>query len=212
MLRPDADGHTERQGMYVKELARNRFHRNAGEGGGGGTGTEGGQPAKFSPITSQADLDKIIQDRVRREQQKYRDYDTLKSKAEQYDVLARESLTDREREIEEARLEAYHEAMAQAVPLAVRAEFRSAAKGVLTPEQLESLLEDLDLTRYATDEGQPNEDKITKKIATFAPAKGQGGGTTGFGQGQRQHSSIRRGEAGLLEAQRRFGQKAESKS
>lgn len=198
--------------MRVNTLARNRFLRNADEGGGGGTGEPDGTPVKFTPITSQADLDKIIQDRVRREQQKYRDYDSLKAKAEQFDVLAQESQTDRERELEEARLEAFHEAMAQAVPLAVRAEFRSAAKGVLSAEQLESLLEDLDLTRYASDEGQPDEEKITKKIAAFAPAKGKTGTHTGFGQGTRPVSAIRRGEAGLLEAQRRFGQKAESKS
>jgi len=213
--------------MRINTLAgRNRFTRDVGEGGGGGAITVA-DPAStttaiptgdFSPITSQADLDRIIQDRVRREQAKFKDYDSLKAKAEQFDILARESQTDTERAIEQARLEAYHEAMGQIVPQAVRAEFKAAAKGLLSDEALQSLLEDLDLTKYATDEGLPDEEKILRKISAFAPAKGDDEGrrtsrtSTGFGQGQRQASTAKRGEAGLAEAQRRFGLKADSQS
>lgn len=204
---------------------RSQFLRTSAEGGGGGnSNTTGGgatesqatsDPNGFAPINSQADLDRIVQDRLRREQAKYRDYDTLKAKAEQFDILAQESQTDRERELEQARLEAYHEAMGTVVPAAVRAEFKSAAKGVLTDQQLQSLIEDLDLTKYATDDGLPDEERIAKKISAFAPAQGNGGGrrgSTDFGQGQRRDSTLPKGEAGLLEAQRRFGQKAESTS
>lgn len=197
------------------------FLRNAEEGGGGGTDPAGGDPAgqddasAFQPITTQEEFDRRLSRRLNSERAKYRDYDTLKAKAEQFDILANESRTDREREIEEARMEAFHEAMSKAVPLAVKAEFKSAAKGVLSNEQLASLLEDLDLTRYATDDGDPDEEKIARKISAFAPAKGPAGngrGPTGFGQGQRRESALRKGEAGLLEAQRRYGQKADSRS
>jgi len=207
--------------MHMKTLAsrRNRgFLRNADDGGGGGTGgaadDAGSGSGEFAPITSQEEFDKRISRRLNSERAKYRDYDTLKSKAEQFDLLARESQTDRERELEEARLEAYHEAMSKAVPLAVKAEFKSAAKGLLTDEALQSLLEDLDLTRYATDDGDPDEEKIARKIAALAPAKGsrESRARTGFGQGRTQESALRKGEAGLLEAQRRFGQKANSSS
>jgi hypothetical protein len=178
--------------MKTNTLAshRNRaFMRNADDGGGGGNppaddaGTGGDD---FAPITSQEEFDKRISRRLNSERAKYRDYDTLKSKAEQFDLLARESQTDREREIEEARLEAFNEAMSKAVPIAVKAEFKSAAKGVLTDEALQSLLEDLDLTRYATDDGDPDEDKIARKIAALAPAKGsrENRARTGFGQGR----------------------------
>lgn len=175
---------------------------------------DGGQQNAFTPISSQADLDRIVQDRVRRAEARFRDYDTLKAKAEQFDILASESQTDREREIAEARAEAFNEAMSKAVPAAVRSEFKSAAKGILTSEQLSSLLEDLDLTKYATDDGEPDEDKIARKINAFAPAKDEGKdqrrNSTGFGQGRRTDSTLKRGEAGLLEAQRRFGLKATS--
>lgn len=202
--------------MKINTLAsRNRsFLRDPEEGAGGGSDDTGGGGGEFAPITSQEEFDKRLSRRLNSERAKYRDYDTLKAKAEQFDILANESRTDREREIEEARIEAYNEAMSKTVPLAVRAEFRSAAKGVLTPEQLESVLEDLDLTRYATDDGEPDEDKISRKIAALAPAKGGGERRThtDFGQGARRDSTLKKGEAGLLEAQRRFGQKVDSKS
>lgn len=215
MLRMGADGLTDKgQDLKINSTMgrRNgRFLREENEGGGGAPPAEE-TAGKFTPITSQADLDRLVQDRIRRVEQKYRDYDTLSAKAEQFDILARESQTDREREIEEARLEAFNEAMSKAVPLAVKAEFRAAAKGVLSDEALQSLLEDLDLTRYANDDGDPDEAKIARKIAALAPAKGSSErrSPTGFGQGTRQDSALRKGEAGLLEAQRRFGQKTAS--
>lgn len=201
--------------LRINTLARSNraiFMREENEGGGGGAPAPAPAPdqTKFKAITSQEDFDRAVQDRVRRAEAKFKDYDTIKAKADQYDILARESQTDREREIEEARLEAFNEAMGKAVPRAVRAEFKSAAKGLMSDEALQSLLEDLDLTRYATDDGDPDEAKIAKKIAALAPAKGprhDGRAPTGFGQGSRQDSQLRKGEAGLLEAQRRFGQK-----
>jgi len=198
-----------KRGLYLQ--------RDPEEGGGGGTGgaaDDAGTGSEFAPITSQEEFDKRISRRLNTERAKYRDYETLKSKAEQFDLLARESQTDREREIEEARLEAFNEAMSRSVPIAVKAEFKSAAKGLLTDEALQSLLEDLDLTRYATDDGDPDEEKIARKIAALAPAKGsrETRARTGFGQGRTQDSTLRKGEAGLLEAQRRFGQKANSTS
>jgi hypothetical protein len=162
------------------------------------------QADEFAPITSQEEFDRRLAGRLKRERDKYRDYDSLKAKADQFDLLANESMTDREREIEEARLEAFHEAMSKAVPKAVRAEFRAQAKGVLSKEQVESLLEDLDLVKYADDDGEPDEDRIARKIAAFAPKGEQKGNNTGFGQGSRRAATQKRGEAGLLEAQRRW--------
>lgn len=57
-----------------------------GEVGDGQGGNEGGDG--FKAITSQADLDKIIGDRVTRERAKFADYKDLKTKAAEYDKLA----------------------------------------------------------------------------------------------------------------------------
>jgi|GEM_PF-2341767 len=43
---------------------------------------------EFKAITTQADLDKIIGERVKRERDKYADYKDLKSKADEFDKLA----------------------------------------------------------------------------------------------------------------------------
>lgn len=191
-----------------------------GGGGGGGTGGEGGEGGAggkpFKAPASQEELDQIITARLTRERSKYADYDTWKAKGEQWDALEAESRTDSERRERELREEAFQEAMGVAVPKAVKAAFKAEAKGVLTKEQIDSLLEDLDLTRYATDEGEPDEEKIAKKVAAFAPAKGgngQNGGTgPGFGQGSgHNQSTAKRGEAGLAEAKRRFPEAFASK-
>jgi hypothetical protein len=203
---------------------RKRFSRDPEEGGGGGGqtgesgqegGKKGGEPGKegekkpFVPPSSQEEFDRIITDRVTRERNKYQDYDTYKASHEKWLALERESQTDVERREREIREEALQEAMAKAVPAAVRQAFRAEAKGVLTDEQVKSLLEDLDLSKYANEDGEIDEEKVAKKVAAFAPAKGgsgKNGSGPGFGQGNG-HSATktRPGEAGVAEAERRFG-------
>jgi hypothetical protein len=220
--------------MAKNTLMRHRgltFLRDPEEGGGGGTegnqggkeggkdgGNEGGQQKEFVPITSQEALDQIITDRVRRERNKYADYDTLKTKAGQWDAIEAESRTDAERREATIRQEALQEALSKTVPQVVRAHFIAEAKGVLSDEQVESLLEDLDLLKYANDGGEPLQEKIAKKVKAFAPANGGSGSNgngrgPGFGQGSgHQQSAGKAGEAGLAEAERRFGKKVSAGS
>jgi hypothetical protein len=134
----------------------------------------------------------------------------LKDKASKWDTLERESQTDAERRERELREEALQEAMSKTVPAVVRAEFKAAAKEHgMDKETLDALLEDLDLRKYANDGGEPDEDKISKKVKALTPAKGgsgRNGDGLGFGQGNgHSQSKGRAGEGGLAEAQRRFG-------
>jgi hypothetical protein len=188
-------------------VGHTRFGRTEPEGGGGGKPPEGGGK-EFKPPATQAELDSVIQDRVRRATAPFKDYETMKAKAEQFDILAAESATDVEKAANLARAEGYNEAMSRTVPAAVRAEFKAAARGVLSKEQLESLLEDLNFTKYADEDGEPDEEKIAKKVAAFAPEKGgsgEGQRAPSFGQGSgHQSSTVRKGEAGVAEAHRRF--------
>lgn len=176
------------------------------DGNTGGDDRRKGKGKVYVAPASQDEFDRIVDSRLKQERSKFSDYESLKAKAEQWDVLESESRTDTERRERELREEAFMEAMSKAVPVAVRQAFRAEAKGVLSKEQVESLLEDLDLTRYANDDGEPDEDKIAKKVAAFAPAKGGGNGRgPGFGQGNgHQQSTKSRGEGGLIEAKRRF--------
>jgi hypothetical protein len=147
-----------------------------------GTGQQGGQQSEWKPPASQEELDRIITDRLKRETRKFRDYDSLKAKAEQYDSLAASVQTDQERAIAEAQEQAFNAAMGSVVPRLVRAEFKAAALGKLTGEQLETLLEDVDLTKYVDDDGEPDVDRIKRKVEALAPRTPP----PSFGQGQRQ--------------------------
>lgn len=211
--------------MYINTLCRHRnlrFLRDEGEGGGGGTGGTGqpndkssegkqSETKPYTPPATQEEFDRIITERLTRAEAKYKDHDTYKQKAEAWDALAAESQSEHEKALEQAREEALQEALSITVPNVVRMAFQAEAKGVLTKEQVESLLEDLDLLKYANDGGEPDMAKIAKKVQALAPAKGSqgsnGGRGPGFGQGSgHQTSTARKGEKGLEEARRRFPQ------
>jgi hypothetical protein len=65
----------------------------------GGEGTSGETPPadEFKAITSQDDLNKVINDRLTRERAKYADYKDLKAKAEAFDKAKAENQTEAEK-------------------------------------------------------------------------------------------------------------------
>jgi hypothetical protein len=143
------------------------------------------------------------------------DYDEIKARAARADELEAANATETEKAIKAARDEAAAETLRTTAPRLVRAEFRAAAKGVLTDEQRDALLEDLDLSKYLTDRGEVDEEKVAKKVAAFAPAAPARPGTPrpDPGQGARGGSGPLTGrEAGLAEAQKRFPKKVTTSS
>jgi hypothetical protein len=167
------------------------------------------EPPAYTPPASQADLDRIVEQRLARERSKYSDYDTLKEKAEKHDKLEADLATDKEKAVAAAREEAQKQVRAETAPRLVKQAFKAEAKGVLTSEQLDALLEDLDLTKYLDKDGDVDEEKVTKKVTALAPKKDEskngGGGTRPLGQGQQRAAGVKPGDAGRAEAQKRFG-------
>lgn len=116
--------------------------------------------------------------------------DELKPKAEQHDRLVEASRTEQERAIKTAREEegdrVRAEETAKNAPKLVDSEMRAAAAGKLTAEQLAPLIENLDRTKFLTDTGEVDLEKVTAFVASIAPAAG---GTTkpfpNLGQGKR---------------------------
>ena len=102
------------------------------------------------------------------------DYDELKQRAAEADRLRKERETESEKAVREARETAAAEERARVAPRLVSAEFRAAAKGVLTAEQTTALLEDLDLTKYLDDKGEVDTAKVERKVTAFAPKKDDG--------------------------------------
>lgn len=196
-----------------------RFHRatfgdlrmagdeGGGEGGGedGGKGNDGGDAGK---TFTQADVDRVVSERLTRERAKYSDYDDLKTRAAEADRLRKEQETASEKAVREARETAAAEERSKAAPQLVAAEFRAAAKGVLTNEQRDALLEDLDLTKYLDDKGQVDVEKVERKVTAFAPKNDDGDKKKrrlpDLGQGNRGGESKTKGSGGAAEAARRF--------
>lgn len=61
--------------------------------------TQEQQEAKFT----QADLDRIVKDRLKRESEKYGDYDALKAKADKFDEIEEASKTELQKATEKAK-------------------------------------------------------------------------------------------------------------
>lgn len=183
----------------------------SGSGGDGSGGSGGDGTATYTPPASQADLDRIVQDRVRRATAKYSDYDEIKTKAEKHDALELELGSAADKAAATARQEERSKANSEWTPRVVKAEFKAAAKGVLTDDQLTALLEDLDLSKYVTDKGDVDEDKVSKKVTAFGPVNGNGKTTPPlqFGQGNHQQVKPAAGEAGRAMAEKRFGKRAD---
>lgn len=166
------------------------------DGGDGGdtTGGDAGQRTSsdgWKAPTSQEELDRIIQKRLDRERSKFSDYDDLKAKADQWEALAAASKTDNERAVDEARESAWQAAMANTVPRVVAAEFKvEALRAGMAEQQLDALLEDMDLVKYANDDGEPDVERIKAKLAAFAPPKQEERrGPSSHGLGRRESSA-----------------------
>jgi hypothetical protein len=63
------------------------------------------QSASYTPPATQADLDRIISDRLGRERAKFADYDDMKVKASKFDELEAANATEQEKAVKAAREE-----------------------------------------------------------------------------------------------------------
>ena len=174
--------------------------------GAAGSG-DAGQPSGFTPPASQADLDRIIQERVRRATAPYADYADWRAKGEKHDELELELGSAADKAAAAARAEERTKAVGEFSPRLVKAEFKAAAADQkLDKAKLDGLLEDIDLSKYMTATGEVDEDKIAKKVALWAPPPQQRG-PRDLGQGQHDPGKPSAKEAGIAEAKKRFGAK-----
>lgn len=124
----------------------------------GGTTEQGaGDDRRFS----QADLDRIVADRVTRERAKFADYGDLKKKAAA-------AMTEQERAVAEAEQRGQSTALARTAGRLARAEFRAAAAGLVDKDTLDAYLEDADLSKFVGDDGEPDTKAIEARIKRLA--------------------------------------------
>lgn len=82
---------------------------------------------EFTPPATQADLDRIINDRLARERAKYSDYADLKKKAQAHDKALEEAKSEQEKAVDAARKEGESAAVDRANTRLVNAEVRALA-------------------------------------------------------------------------------------
>lgn len=137
----------------------------------GGTGQQAANGETFTPPASQADLDRIIQDRVARERNKFADYDDLKAKATEYDQFKESSKTEQQKAIDAAKLEGANEVTGKFTTRIVNAEIKATAAtlGFSDPGDAVALFGDISKVAI-TDDG-PDAEAIKTKLADIAKNK-----------------------------------------
>jgi hypothetical protein len=139
----------------------------------------------YTPPQTQADLDRLIGERLARDRRDRADYDDLKADAEKWRTHKDATATPDEKARETAWAEARAEERAALTPELVRAEFRAAAKGILSDQQRDALLEDLDLAKYLTAAGAVDVAKVEAKVTALAPTEPRRVRFPDLGQGPR---------------------------
>lgn len=155
----------------------------SGDGGGPGDGANGGDT--YKPPASQADLDRIVGERLARERAKYggltpEQLTELREKAARQDALEHELSTDRENAVRETRTTVEQEQAAKYQPLLAETAFRVSieARNAQLPEaerksasEIDDFLADLNLSRFVTEGGKVDTAKVFARAEQFAPAK-----------------------------------------
>lgn len=99
-----------------------------GDKGEDGAGDKGGEKAAdFQPIASQADLDRVLGERLARERAKFADYADLQKKAAEFDKATEAARSEHEKAVEAARNEGKTEALTTANTRLLSAEARALA-------------------------------------------------------------------------------------
>lgn len=135
-----------------------------------GQGTEGQQQAGggYTPPATQAELDRIIADRVNRTKSQFKDYNDLKTKAAEYDKLEESRKTDLQKSQE--REQAASDRAAAATQRAVRAEVKAIATGEFA-DPTDAYLYLGDLSRFVKDDGDVDSTAIEDALKEIEKAK-----------------------------------------
>jgi hypothetical protein len=122
--------------------------------------------------------------------------------ARELKALRESSMTEQEKAVEQAREAARTETLREIGTHLVTAEFRAQAAGRLTPEQVAELVEDLDMTKYLTESGEVDAERVAKKVDALAPKPTETSAPTwpDLGQGARDSSTLALNDDGLTRA------------
>ena len=124
---------------------------------GADTAQQGDAQTDAGKTFTQADIDRIVADRVARVKSQFADYGDLKKKAAA-------AMSDQERAVAEAEQRGAQSAAVKAGARLVKAEFRAAAAGRVETDALAAYLEDVDLSKFLGEDGEPDTKAIEARI------------------------------------------------
>jgi hypothetical protein len=118
------------------------------------------------------------------------------------EALRQSQMSDQEKALDEARKSARTETLREIGAHLVTAEFRAQAAGRLTAEQVAELVEDIDMTKYLTESGEVDAERVARKVEALAPKPDPNAAPTwpDLGQGARDTSTLALNSDGLTEA------------
>lgn len=128
-----------------------------------GGAEQGGQSGTYTPPATQADLDRIIAERLSRERAKYADYDEMKTKAAEFDKATEATKSEIQKAVERAEL-----AEAKAAAFEKREQVAAWAKDIVkdSPIPADALRGDTE------DELKVHFEQLKALIPAEAPKKG----------------------------------------
>lgn len=134
-------------------------------GGAGTAAPDGAKPAETPPASlRQADVDRIVEERLTRERAKYADYAALKAKASKYDEAEAAKAPELERVANKARDEGKAEARAELNRERILDKIEVAAAGKFTDPEDAQLHLGKRADEFLTKDGAVDTDAITKAV------------------------------------------------
>lgn len=191
-----------------------------GDPGDGGTGDDGGSKGGtdkgFPDNTPVADMTAEQQAaywkfhaRKHEERANARaDYDAVKAKADELDELKKSQMSDQDKAVQEAKDQARAETLAEVGGRMVDTHINAAVTANrITQDQADVVLGSLDRSKFLTDDGDVDADKVEALLTTLAPSSNgdEKGRKVDLGQGRREAQKVSAMERGREEARRRYG-------
>jgi hypothetical protein len=140
-----------------------------------GTSSEAQQQASgesnFTPPATQADLDRIIQDRLARERKNFADYEDLKAKATEYDKFKESSKTEQQKAIDAAKLEGANEVTGKFTTRIVNAEIKATAATLGFADPKDAIALYGDISKVEIQEDGPDAKAIKERLEEISKEK-----------------------------------------
>lgn len=136
-----------------------------------GAGDQQGTESTFTPIASQEDFDKRIQDRIARERSKFGDYEDLKAKAAEFEKFKEGAKSEQQKAIDAAKAEGATEVASRFTARIVNTEIKATAAALGFSDPTDAIALYGDISGISVDDNGADAETITTRLSDIAKAK-----------------------------------------